>query len=76
MNIRRSKPPLLAIWGKNDAFFIPPGAQAFRRDNPNATVQLLDTGHFALETHVEEIANAMREFLAKNVQTSSKARAS
>jgi pimeloyl-ACP methyl ester carboxylesterase len=73
---RKSKPPLLAIWGKNDAFFIPPGAQAFRRDNPNATVQLLDTGHFALETHVEEIAQAMREFLAKNVETSSKAQAS
>jgi pimeloyl-ACP methyl ester carboxylesterase len=62
---RRSKPPLLAIWGKYDPFFIPPGAAAFRRDNPNATVQLLDTGHFALETHVEEIASAMREFLAK-----------
>ena len=73
---RKSKPPLLAIWGKNDAFFIPPGAQAFRRDNSNATVQLLDTGHFALETHVEEIAQAMREFLAKNVETSSKAHAS
>jgi pimeloyl-ACP methyl ester carboxylesterase len=73
---RKSKPPLLAIWGKNDAFFIPPGAQAFLRDNPNATVQLLDTGHFALETHVQEIADAMREFLAKNVQTSSKAQAS
>ena len=73
---RKSKPPLLAIWGKNDPFFIAPGAQAFLRDNPNATVQLFDTGHFALETHVEEIANTMREFLAKNVQTSSKAQAS
>ena len=62
---RKSKPPLLAIWGKNDLFFIPPGAEAFRRDNPNATVQLLDTGHFALETHVEEIAEAMRQLLAK-----------
>jgi pimeloyl-ACP methyl ester carboxylesterase len=63
---RKSKPPLLAIWGKNDPFFIPPGAEAYRRDNPNATVQFLDTGHFALETHVEEIALAMRQFLAKN----------
>jgi len=63
---RRSKPPLLAIWGKNDPFFIPPGAEAFKRDNPNATVQFLDTGHFALETHVEEIAIAMRQLLAKN----------
>jgi pimeloyl-ACP methyl ester carboxylesterase len=62
---RKSKPPLLAIWGKHDPFFIPPGAEAFRRDNPNATVQLLDTGHFALETHVEEIAEAMRQLLAK-----------
>jgi pimeloyl-ACP methyl ester carboxylesterase len=62
---RKSKPPLLAIWGKNDLFFIPPGAEAFKKDNPNATVQLLNTGHFALETHVEEIASAMRQFLAK-----------
>lgn len=61
---RKSKPPLLAIWGKHDPFFIPPGAEAYRRDNPNATVQFLDTGHFALETHVEEIAFAMRQFLA------------
>jgi pimeloyl-ACP methyl ester carboxylesterase len=62
---RKAKPPLLAIWGKHDPFFIPPGAEAYRRDNPNATVQFLDTGHFALETHVEEIALAMRQFLAK-----------
>jgi len=73
---RKSKPPLLAIWGKHDAFFIPAGAQAFQRDNPNATVQLLDTGHFALETHVEEIVHAMREFLSKGVKASSKAHAS
>ena len=63
---RASKPPLLAIWGKYDPFFIPPGAEAFPRDNPNATVQFLETGHFALETHVEEIASAMREFLARS----------
>jgi len=61
---RKCKPPLLAIWGKNDPFFIPAGAEAFLRDNPNARVQLLDTGHFALETHVEEIAEAMQQFLA------------
>ncbi len=60
---RQKQPPLLAIWGKCDPFFIPPGAEAFRRDNPNATVQFLDTGHFALETHVEEIASAMKQFL-------------
>ncbi len=64
---RASKPPLLAIWGKYDPFFIPPGAEAFARDNPNATVQFLETGHFALETHVEEIAIAMRDFLGKNL---------
>ena len=63
---RKSKPPLLAIWGKHDPFFIPAGAEAYRRDNRNATVQLLDTGHFALETHVEEIAFAMRQFLMKS----------
>jgi pimeloyl-ACP methyl ester carboxylesterase len=61
---RKSKPPLLAIWGKNDPFFIPAGAEAFRKDLPHARVQFLDTGHFATETHVVEIAAAMREFLA------------
>jgi pimeloyl-ACP methyl ester carboxylesterase len=54
---------LLAIWGKNDPFFLPPGAEAFRRDIPSAKVQFLDTGHFALETHVVEVASAMRDFL-------------
>lgn len=63
---RKSKPPLLAIWGKNDPFFIPPGAEAFRKDIPNAHVQFLDTGHFALETHAVEIAAAIRSFLAAN----------
>ncbi len=61
---RQSQPKLLAIWGKNDLFFIPAGAEAFRRDLPEAEAKLLDTGHFALETHVHEIAAAMREFLA------------
>jgi pimeloyl-ACP methyl ester carboxylesterase len=61
---RKWKPPLLAIWGKNDPFFIPAGAEAFQRDNPNAKVELLDTGHFALETHVIEIATKMRQLLA------------
>ena len=63
---RNSKPPLLAIWGKNDPFFIPPGAEAFRRDLPNAKVQFLDTGHFAIETHVVEIAAAIKEFFDAN----------
>ena len=61
---RTHQPPFLAIWGKNDPFFLPPGAEAFRRDNPGAIIRLLDTGHFALETHAEEIAVAIREFLA------------
>jgi pimeloyl-ACP methyl ester carboxylesterase len=63
---RKSKPPLLAIWGKNDPFFIPAGAEAFRKDLPNANVQFLDTGHFAIETHVVEIAAVMKDFLAAN----------
>ena len=62
---RDAKPPLLAIWGKHDPFFLPPGAEAYRRDNPNATVELLDTGHFAIETHVEEIAAAIRRLIAQ-----------
>jgi pimeloyl-ACP methyl ester carboxylesterase len=61
---RKAQPPLLAIWGEHDPFFIPAGARAFPRDNPNAIVQFLDTGHFALETHVEEIAVTMKQFLA------------
>lgn len=60
---RKWRPPLLAIWGRNDPFFIPAGAEAFRKDIPNAQVQFLDTGHFATETHIVEIADAMREFL-------------
>jgi pimeloyl-ACP methyl ester carboxylesterase len=63
---RKWKPPLLAIWGKNDPFFIPAGAEAFRKDLPNAKVQFLDTGHFAIETHVVEIASAMKDFLEAN----------
>jgi pimeloyl-ACP methyl ester carboxylesterase len=62
---RDAKPPLLAIWGKHDPFFIPPGAEAYRRDNTNAVVKFIDTGHFALETHVEEIAAAIHRLLAK-----------
>lgn len=64
---RKHRPPLLAVWGKNDPFFLPPGAEAFRRDNPNAEVQFFDTGHFALETHVTEIAAAIHAFLAKSI---------
>jgi len=60
---RTAKPPLLATWGKNDPFFLPVGAEAFRRDIPGATVRFFDTGHFALETHATEIAAAIRDFL-------------
>jgi pimeloyl-ACP methyl ester carboxylesterase len=61
---RTYKPPLLAVWGKNDPFFLPAGAEAFKRDIPDALVRFFDTGHFALETHAAEIAAAMRTFLA------------
>ena len=60
---RTHKPPLLAVWGRNDPFFLPPGAEAFKRDIPGAVVRFLDTGHFALETHASEIAAAIRGFL-------------
>jgi pimeloyl-ACP methyl ester carboxylesterase len=61
---RAHRPPTLAVWGKHDPFFVPAGAQAFTRDNPNAQVQFLDTGHFALETHYTEIAAKIVEFLS------------
>jgi pimeloyl-ACP methyl ester carboxylesterase len=61
---RTHKPPFLAVWGKNDPFFLPPGAEAFKRDIPDAVVRFFDTGHFALETHAAEIAAAIRDFLS------------
>ncbi|WP_430912959.1 alpha/beta fold hydrolase [Methylobacterium sp. sgz302541] len=64
---RARKPPLLAVWGRNDPFFIPAGAEAYRRDLPEAEIHLLDTGHFALETHHAEIARLMRDFLARKL---------
>ena len=60
---RTHQPPFLAVWGKNDPFFLPPGAEAFQRDIPGAVVRFFDTGHFALETHAAEIAAAIRDFL-------------
>ena len=63
---RQYQPPTLAVWGKNDPFFIPAGAEAFRRDIPGAQVKMLDTGHFALETHVVEIAAEMKKFFGAN----------
>lgn len=62
---RTVKPPLLAIWGQFDPYFIPAGAEAFKKDIPDATIKFLPTGHFALETHLQEIASTMREFLMK-----------
>ena len=61
--IRTAQPPFLAVWGQFDPYFIPAGAKAFQKDIPNATIEFLLTGHFALETHLEEIVLAMREFL-------------
>lgn len=63
---RKYQPPTLVIWGKNDAIFLAAGAQPYRRDNPKAEVHLLDTGHFALETHGAQIAQLIRGFLAKH----------
>ncbi len=65
--LRTRRPPLLAVWGKNDPFFLPAGAEAFRRDVPDAEVHFFDTGHFALETHAAEIAAAMLDFLARKL---------
>jgi pimeloyl-ACP methyl ester carboxylesterase len=62
---RKHKPPLLAVWGKNDPFFLPAGANAFIRDIPKAEVSFVDTGHFALETHCEEIAAAILAFSSR-----------
>jgi pimeloyl-ACP methyl ester carboxylesterase len=63
--LRKHRPPLLAVWGKNDPFFLPAGAEAFVRDVPDAEVHFFDTGHFALETHGAEISDVIRRFLAR-----------
>ena len=64
---RTKRPPLLAVWGKNDPFFLPVGAEAFKRDNPDAEIHLYDTGHFALETHYPQIADTIRDFLDRKI---------
>ena len=69
---RNSRPPILAVWGKNDPFFLPSGAEAFKRDNPSAEVHFYDTGHFALETHHAEIAATILDFLGRKVGTRAK----
>ncbi len=63
--LRQYQPPVLAVWGKNDPFFAPAGAEAFRRDVPAAEVHFFETGHFALETHASEIGAVMRDFLGR-----------
>ncbi len=65
---RQYQPPLLAVWGKNDPFFLPAGAEAWKRDLPKADIRFYDTGHFALETHSKEIIPVIREFLSKNIR--------
>jgi pimeloyl-ACP methyl ester carboxylesterase len=65
--LREHRPPLLAVWGRNDPFFVPAGAEAFKRDVPSADIRFVDSGHFALETHAREIGAAMREFLARHI---------
>ena len=65
---RTSKPPLLAVWGRNDPFFLPAGAEAYQRNMPEAEVHLFDTGHFALETHGQEIGERIRNFLGRTPQ--------
>jgi len=67
---RSQRPHLLAVWGNGDPFFLPQGAEAFKRDNPNAEVHFFETGHFALETHSHEIASAIREFLGRKLKQS------
>src|SRR5262249_38258026 len=61
---RKHTPPFLAVWGKNDPFFLPAGAQAFKRDMPNAELRFFDPGPFALETPCDEIAAAIQRFLS------------
>ena len=68
---RNHRPPLLAVWGRNDPFFLPAGAEAYKRDIPGADVRFFDTGHFALETHSAEIATAIRDFLDRALDQSS-----
>jgi pimeloyl-ACP methyl ester carboxylesterase len=63
---RKYQPPTLIVWGKNDLIFPPEGAASYPRDLKNVETHLLDTGHFALETHGEEIASRIEQFLQKH----------
>jgi pimeloyl-ACP methyl ester carboxylesterase len=62
---REDKPPMLVVWGENDPFFLPPGARAFKQDQPEAEVSFVDAGHFALETRAEVIAERIADFLTR-----------
>jgi pimeloyl-ACP methyl ester carboxylesterase len=66
--LRIRKPPTLVVWGKNDPIFTPEGAEAFRRDVPEAEIHLLDTGHFALEEDLDQIVTLMKRFYARRVR--------
>jgi len=72
--IRTRRPPLLAVWGKNDPFFLSAGAEAFKRDNPDAEIHLLDAGHFALESQGPEIAAIIGDFLARKLLKQARSR--
>ncbi|WP_343909496.1 alpha/beta hydrolase [Aquimarina litoralis] len=63
--LRDNQPPLLIVWGKNDAFFPESGARAYKRDVKNIDYNIYDTGHFALEEESESIIKKMRAFLHK-----------
>ncbi len=65
---RQHKPPMLAVWGEKDSYFLPPGAKALRRDLPETELHFYDTGHFALETHGTEIGDTMLDFLDRKVK--------
>jgi pimeloyl-ACP methyl ester carboxylesterase len=63
---RERQPPMLVVWGKNDKIFVAAGAAPYKRDNPSAEIHMLDTGHFALETHGPQIAGIIHDFLDRN----------
>jgi len=63
---RDNQPPLLIVWGKNDAFFPESGAEAFKKDVKNIDYNIYDTGHFALEEESKSIIKKIRFFLKKN----------
>ncbi|MEQ9948216.1 alpha/beta fold hydrolase [Pectobacterium aroidearum] len=65
---REKQPPLLAVWGRHDPYFLPAGAEAWKRDIPHADIRFYDTGHFALETHASDIIPVIHAFLDGNIK--------